>query len=132
MARTTIELRIRRQDRPSATPRWEEFSLPYRADMNIITCLMEIQRRPVTRDGKPTTPVVWDCSCLEEVCGACTMLVNGRVRQACTALIDPLPQPIRLAPMTKFPVIRDLCVDRQRMFDGRVTVCDHRHVHLEQ
>src|SRR5215471_13503951 len=105
---STIELRIKRQDGLQAPPRWEEFSLPYRSDMNVISCLMEIQRNPVTRQGAKTTPVVWDCSCLEEVCGACTMIVNGKVRQSCTALIDQLEQPVRLEPMTKFPLIRDL------------------------
>jgi len=119
---SSIELKIRRQDRPGAPPRWEEFSLPYRQDMNVITCLMEIQRNPVTKQGRKTTPVVWDCSCLEEVCGACTMLVNGRVRQSCTALVDRLAAPITLAPMTKFPVIRDLSVDRQRMFDSLIRI----------
>jgi succinate dehydrogenase / fumarate reductase iron-sulfur subunit len=118
----TIDLRIRRQDGPGGAPRWEEFSLPYRSDMNVISCLMEIQRNPVTRRGSRTTPVVWECSCLEEVCGACTMLVNGRVRQSCTALVDQLDQPIVLAPMTKFPVIRDLVVDRQRMFESLIRV----------
>ena len=49
------------------------------------------------------TPVVWECNCLEEVCGACTMVINGKVRQACTALVDALPQPIVLEPMSKFP-----------------------------
>ena len=45
-------------------------------------------RRPPTAATSP--PVAWECNCLEEVCGACTMLVNGRVRQACTALVDRL------------------------------------------
>ena len=48
------------------------------------------------------------------------MLINGRVRQACTALVDKLleerPDEIELQPMSKFPVIRDLCVDRRRLF----------------
>ena len=44
----------------------------------------------MTVDGQTGPPVVWECNCLEEVCGACTMLVNGRVRQACTALVDRL------------------------------------------
>jgi succinate dehydrogenase / fumarate reductase iron-sulfur subunit len=48
------------------------------------------------------------------------MLINGRVRQACSALIDQLlldqPEQIELQPMTKFPVIRDLVVDRERIF----------------
>ena len=51
---------------------------------------MEIQRNPVDgKDGKKTTPVAWESSCLEEVCGACSMVINGGdTRQACTALID--------------------------------------------
>jgi len=119
---STIELKVKRQDSPGSPSRWEEFSLPFRPNMNVISCLMEIQRRPVTRQGTSTSPVVWECSCLEEVCGACTMLVNGRVRQSCTALVDQLEQPIRLAPMTRFPVIRDLVVDRKRMFENLIRV----------
>ena len=46
------------------------------------------------------------------------MLVNGKVRQSCTALVDNLKQPIVLEPMSKFPVVRDLQVDRTRMFDN--------------
>jgi succinate dehydrogenase / fumarate reductase iron-sulfur subunit len=119
MARTTIELRIRRQDAPSAAPRWEEFSLPWQPGMNVISCLMEIRKRPVTKQGTPTTPVAWDCSCLEEVCGACTMLVNGKPCQSCAALVDRLPDGvITLEPLTKFPLVRDLVVDRQDMFDS--------------
>jgi succinate dehydrogenase / fumarate reductase iron-sulfur subunit len=119
MARTTIELRIRRQDRPSATPRWEEFSLSYRPTMNIVACLMEIRKNPVDRHGRKTTPVAWDCSCLEEVCGSCTMVINGTPRQSCSALVDSLPEgPITLEPLTKFPVVRDLMVDRTPMFEA--------------
>lgn len=57
-------------------------------------------------------------SCLEEVCGACSMVINGKARQACTALIDKLGDTITLEPMSTFPVIRDLMVDRQRMFES--------------
>jgi succinate dehydrogenase / fumarate reductase iron-sulfur subunit len=45
------------------------------------------------------------------------MLVNGKTRQSCSALIDTLEQPITLEPMSKFPLVRDLFVDRQRLFD---------------
>jgi len=119
MPRATIELRIRRQDSPTAPARWEEFALPWQANMNVISCLMEIRRHPVTKQGATTTPVQWEASCLEEVCGACTMRVNGRPRQSCTALVDHLPEgPITLEPLTKFPVIRDLQVDRRPMFES--------------
>src|SRR2546422_10610281 len=37
---------------------------------------------------------------------------------ACSALVDSLAQPIRLEPLTKFPVVRDLAVDRSGMFES--------------
>lgn len=114
----TIELRIKRQDAPGQQPYWENFSLPYKANMNVISCLMEIRKNPVTKEGKKTAPVAWDSACLEEVCGSCSMIVNGVPRQACSALIDSLAQPVVLEPFSKFPVVRDLVVDRQRMFDA--------------
>lgn len=116
METRTIRLRVKRQDTPGAAPYWEEFEIPYKPQHNVISALMEVRRQPITRDGKQTTPVVWEASCLEEVCGSCTMVVNGKVRQACTALVEKLEQPIVLEPMTKFPVIRDLIVDRSRFF----------------
>jgi succinate dehydrogenase / fumarate reductase, iron-sulfur subunit len=115
-----IIIRIKRQDGPDQVPRWEEFAVPRRPNMNIISCLQFIAAHPVTRDGKQTTQVVYDSACLEEVCGACTMVINGRVRQSCSALVDKLGssgKPITLEPMSKFPVIRDLFVDRQRLFN---------------
>ena len=37
---------------------------------------------------------------------------------ACTALIDSLAQPVKLEPLAKFPVVRDLSVDRGSMFES--------------
>lgn len=154
-----IKLRIRRQDRPEAPSRWEEFAIPYRPNMNVIACLQYIAAHPITADGTNTTPVAYESSCLEEVCGSCTMLINGKTRQACSALVDQLEptyvrqvwdrdnpvynpvdygahpklrerhrrssgQSITLEPLTKFPVVRDLLVDRQRLFnDLKRTKC---------
>jgi succinate dehydrogenase / fumarate reductase iron-sulfur subunit len=117
METRSIRLRVKRQDSPTAKPYWQEFEIPYKPQHNVISVLMEVRRHPVTSDGTPTTPIVWDASCLEEVCGSCTMVINGKVRQACTALIDKIEQPIVLEPMTKFPVVRDLMVDRSRFFE---------------
>ena len=124
-----VTLKIKRQDARDAPPRWETFAVPGQEHLNVHAALMAIQRNPVTRDGKKTAPVVWDSACLEEVCGSCTMIINGRVRQACAALVDDLEQPIELRPMEKFPLIRDLAVDRSRIFRdfGRV----HAWIHLD-
>ncbi len=101
---------------------WEEFEFELAPAANVISSLMDIQRHPINRQGKKVTPVVWESGCLEEVCGSCSMLINGYPRQACTALIAPIIQKtgsstIRLAPLTKFPLVRDLIVDRSRMFE---------------
>jgi len=113
-----VRLRVRRRDGPDAEARWEEFLLERTPHMNVITCLQAIRRDPRDAAGRTTTPVVWDCNCLEEVCGACSMIINGRARQACTALVDQLEQPIRLEPLSKFPVVRDLMVDRRILFEN--------------
>jgi succinate dehydrogenase / fumarate reductase iron-sulfur subunit len=116
----TVSVRVKRQDGPGQRSYWQEFRLAWRPHMNVISALMEIQRRPVTSSGEKVSPVVWECACLEEVCGSCTMLVDGRVRQSCSAMIDriaPDGQTITLEPMTKFPVVRDLVVDRSRMLE---------------
>lgn len=111
-----VHFKVWRQESPNAAGHFEEFKVPYRKGANVISCLMEIQRNPVTADGKTTTPIVWDSNCLEEVCGSCTMNINGKVRMACSALIDRLEQPITLEPMKKFQIERDLAVNRDRMF----------------
>lgn len=118
MSDKKVRFIITRQDGPDNKPYEEEFSIPYRPNMNVISALMEIQRNPVNAKGEKTAPVVWESNCLEEVCGACSMVINGKPRQSCTALVDRLEQPIRLQPMSTFPVTRDLSVNRDRMFDA--------------
>src|SRR5881409_138414 len=113
-----VAVRIKRQASPKDGPRWEEFSLKWRPSMNVIICLRDIAENPVTRDGKKTTPVSYDSNCLEEICGSCAMLINGKARMACSALVDKLDKPIRLEPLSKFPVIRDLSVDRSVLFEN--------------
>jgi succinate dehydrogenase / fumarate reductase, iron-sulfur subunit len=113
-----ILFKIKRQANPSAESRWEEFELNWHSGMNVISSLMEIAANPVTKDGNPTTPITYDSNCLEEVCGSCAMLINGKARMACSALVDKLEQPIRLEPLSKFPVVRDLAVDRSVLFEN--------------
>src|SRR5262245_6544015 len=94
--RKFVHFKIWRQATPDHEGKFEEFKVPYSRGANVISCLMAIQRAPVTAAGEKTTPVVWDSSCLEEVCGSCTMNINGRVRMACSTLIDKLEEPITL------------------------------------
>jgi succinate dehydrogenase / fumarate reductase iron-sulfur subunit len=114
----TLIVKIKRQQDPDSKPYWEEFELQYRPGMNVTSALMDIAANPVTRQGTATTPVTYDSSCLEEICGSCAMLINGRARMACSSLVDKLRQPITLEPFSKFPVVRDLSVDRSVLFEN--------------
>jgi succinate dehydrogenase / fumarate reductase iron-sulfur subunit len=119
-AARVFAVRVLRQDGPGQPSYWERHEISRESDMNVISVLQRIAAKSKTAEGRAVPPVAWDCNCLEEVCGACTMLVNGRVRQACTALVDRLleenPDEIELRPMSKFPVVRDLVVNRSRLF----------------
>src|SRR5262245_6860 len=88
--RTRINLRVRRQADPASQPYWEDYSLPYRPNMNVISVLMERRGNPTTADGKKAMPISWDAACLEEVCSSCSMVINGIPRQACSCLVDKL------------------------------------------
>ncbi len=118
-----IKVQIKRQATPDTPARTETFEIPYRPNMNITSLLGEIALNPVDVSGKATTPITYDANCLEEICGSCAMLINGKARMACSALVDKLregnpDQPITLAPLSKFPVIRDLAVDRSVLFEN--------------
>lgn len=118
MSGPIVRFIIKRQASPQSSPYWEEFDLHSRPGMNVIVGLMDIAANPVDRLGKPTTPVTYESNCLEEVCGSCAMLINGKAAMACSSLINKLEQPVRLEPLSRFPVIRDLAVDRSVLFEN--------------
>jgi succinate dehydrogenase / fumarate reductase iron-sulfur subunit len=118
----TIKVEIKRQSGPDGKAVTEKFEIPYRPNMNITSVLGEIACNPVTADGTATAPITYDANCLEEICGSCAMLINGKARMACSALVDKLNgdgnATITLAPLSKFPVVRDLSVDRSVLFEN--------------
>lgn len=118
MAAKTVRFIIRRQATPESAPSWEEFDLEWRPGMNVISGLMDIAMNPVDRNGRPTTPITYDSNCLEEVCGSCAMRINGKAAMACSTLVAKIKHPIRLEPLSRFPVIRDLAVDRSVLFEN--------------
>lgn len=99
---------------------WESFELKLFPSDNVISALIEIQKNPINMLGEIVNPIAWEQGCLEEVCGSCAILVNRRPRQACSTIIRNhlINGIIHIAPLTKFPLIRDLIVDRSIMFDN--------------
>ncbi|MCL2823673.1 MAG: succinate dehydrogenase iron-sulfur subunit [Polyangiaceae bacterium] len=121
MSEHRVRVKVRRQDGPSdiKTRRWEVFEVPRWSRMTVLDALIGIREDPRTVDGRGVSPVVWDCSCGEGRCGACAVLINGRAGLSCEVLVDevsPKGQVVVVEPLTKFAVVRDLVVDRSKVF----------------
>ena len=57
-------------------------------------------------------------SCRQATCGSCGMIINGKPRLACFTKISELDSDVvTVEPMNNFPIIRDLAVKFERLFD---------------
>lgn len=57
-------------------------------------------------------------SCRQASCGSCGMKINGRPRLACFTKISELDSDVvTVEPMNNYPIVRDLVVDFERMFN---------------
>ena len=57
-------------------------------------------------DGKPTTRIRWECSCMQSMCGGCAMVINGVPALACATFADEVKgKELVLEPLSKFPVV---------------------------
>ncbi|MBN2197559.1 MAG: 4Fe-4S dicluster domain-containing protein [Polyangiaceae bacterium] len=118
-----VRLRIRRQDGPERveTRRWEEFAVRASPGVTIAGALGAIAASPVTTTGVRVAPIAWDAKSCEVDCGACALLVNGQPHVACSTLLATVARgsrPITLEPLGKFPLVRDLVVDRGSIPDA--------------
>src|SRR5262249_32199441 len=61
--------------------------------------------------------VRWNCKAGK--CGSCSAEVNGKPRLMCMTRMDQFPEgkPIRVEPMRRFPLIRDLVTDGPRTYE---------------
>jgi succinate dehydrogenase / fumarate reductase iron-sulfur subunit len=121
-------LRIKRQKSQSEASYWQdiEFHCEEGSNETIATALTKINQRTGTVDtsGSPVGEIFWECSCLQKKCGACAMVINGRPGLACDTFLKnyKVKRPIVIEPLRKFPVIRDLIVDRSIMRENLKTV----------
>ena len=57
-------------------------------------------------------------SCRQATCGSCGMIINGKPRLACFTKVSELDSDVvTVEPMNNFPIIRDLAVKFERLFD---------------
>ena len=123
-----MRVRILRQQFPDSAPYWESFEYDGSADNSVAGVLDYINYHDdiVNAEGKGTTRIGWECSCLQGICGACAMVINGKPALACETFVRDLKgKEITIQPLRKFPVIHDLVVDRSSIHDNlkQANVC---------
>jgi fumarate reductase iron-sulfur subunit len=101
-----VILQVARYQPGGEPERWlQRYDIAYRRDWVVLDALNHLKNEV---DG--TLSFRW--SCRMGVCGSCGMMVNGEPRLTCETFLSEFPYgPIRIEPLTHFPVIRDLVVD---------------------
>lgn len=116
-----MKVRILRQESPTAEPYWESFDYdgPREASVAALLDQLNFHDDIVNDVGHKTQRITWECSCLQGVCGGCAMIINGMPALACDTFLQDLQgDEIVLQPLSKFPTIRDLVVDRASIQDN--------------
>ena len=113
-----VVIRVKRQRSPESAPFWQDFNYDGSPSDSVAAALRELNARTSLTDAKgaPAEPIAWDCGCCAGRCGACAMLVNGRPTLACKAFLGKSGSVV-LEPLSKFPLVRDLVVDRGVIFE---------------
>ena len=89
----------------------------YTGNLNIpITTLLE--KINYTHDTK----IHYSSSCLQGLCGSCAMLINGWPKLACKTFVNEQAMTkhfhkITIEPLSKFPVVKDLIIDRSKLYE---------------
>lgn len=109
-------VKIKRQKDPGSEPYWQDFDLDLKGRYSVSHIIELLNEREDLKDtdGRPAAAICWERSCLQQMCGGCAMVINGIPALACGTFIDTeKTKDLKLEPLSKFPVIRDLKVDRR-------------------
>ena len=110
-----MRVKVLRQESPVSKPYWQVFSYEKKENETVAGVLTGLNYKDdlIDINGNPAPRIQWECSCLQGMCGACAMVINHRPALACeTFLKDLRGDTLILEPLSKFPTIADLVVDR--------------------
>ena len=113
-------VKIKRQCDPESKPYWQSFAyngsqhVPVSAVLDALNYTDDL----FDADGNPAARIRWECSCMQAMCGGCAMVINGVPALACATFVDELKgDTLVLEPLSKFPVVADLIVDRSIIYE---------------
>ena len=119
----SFEVRVLRQDAPAQASYWQRFRVPYERDMNVISVLQRIAAMAKTIEDRRCRPRGLG---LQLPGGSVRRLHDGHQRPRAAGVLGTGGSAAgrqsgrnRTAPAPQsFPVVRDLVVDRSRMFQA--------------
>ena len=109
-----LNILVQRQASPADQPWTQSFSYTGDGRITVADWLTECNRTQARQNR-----IAWSCGCLEKKCGACAMRINGIPALACSVFLKDAVKrgKIRLEPLRKFLLIRDLITDRSILFE---------------
>lgn len=110
-----MRIKIKRQTNAESASYWQIFQYDAAPDTTVAALLDALNYTDDLYDinGNSAPRIRWECSCMQNLCGACAMIINGKPSLACnTFLRDIRREELILEPLSKFPVVADLIVDR--------------------
>ena len=115
-----MQVKIKRCEGADSKPYWQTFNYEGSPEKTVAAVLDELNFTDDLYDinGDPAPRIQWECSCMQKMCGACAMVINGMPALACSVFLrDIKGDMLVLEPLTKFPVVADLIVDRSIIDD---------------
>ena len=113
-------VKIKRQRDSESQAYWQtfEYNGPEHVAVSAVLDALNYTDDLFDIDGKSAPRIRWECSCMQAVCGGCAMVINGIPALACATFADEVKgNTLVLEPLSKFPVIADLIVDRSIIYE---------------
>jgi len=109
----SITLRISRYNpKHDDSSIFTEFTVPYEKWTTVLDAILEVKQYF-------DHSVAVRYSCRQASCGSCGMMINGKPKLACFTKISELNSDVvTVEPMSNFPIIRDLAVKFERLFES--------------
>lgn len=114
-------VKIKRRSAKDSAAYWQSFSYDGPAHVTVSAVLDTLNYTDDLYDteGNPAARIRWECSCVQAMCGGCAMIINGVPALACATFADEVKgEELVLEPLSKFPVIADLIVDRSIIYEN--------------
>lgn len=116
-------VKIKRQSDAASESYWQSFQYdgPRHVPVSAVLDALNYTDDLFDVDGNAATRIRWECSCMQSMCGGCAMVINGRPALACATFADTVKGEILvLEPLSKFPVVADLIVDRSIIYKNLI------------